>query len=384
PDAIYPRLWQEAYNALRFVPYSIIIFFYDIYSHSVLGQPKRSTWDMTTTLIIALLHAVRYAFQESSISFWRDFLRIPYQLSSTDRYHSASFFAQKLSLPGILQEFDSHEDGTRKINAHWLLPLQRVENEDDNIILYLHGGGYCMKDWQAYFTISQSLSEYLNQNIFAVSYSLAPETRFPGALADAVQAYFHLISMYKVKPSQIVIVGDSAGGGLAMSLLIYLRDHCYQLPKASILLSIKPWVDLTYGHQSWLKAEMYDTLPPRPHINALVNPARLYLGPEQYRRLSRHPYASPLFASNYDNLPPILIQSGGSETMTDEVRSFADKFAECKNTMSKHEEYEDMIHDFQAYPIKKARVAFLNMQKWIQFDIKQPKELYCAKKETVK
>lgn len=85
---------------------------------------------------------------------------------------------------------------------------------------------------------------------------------------------------------------------------------------------------------------MYDTLPPRPHINALVNPARLYLGPEQYRRLSRHPYASPLFANNYDNLPPILIQSGGSETMTDEVRSFADRFAECKNTMSKHEEYE--------------------------------------------
>lgn len=85
---------------------------------------------------------------------------------------------------------------------------------------------------------------------------------------------------------------------------------------------------------------MYDTLPSRPQIDALVNPARLYLGPEQYRRLSRHPYASPLFAKSYDNLPPILIQSGGSETMTDEVRSFADKFVECKYTMSKHEEYE--------------------------------------------
>lgn len=166
PDAIFPRLWQDAYNTLRFVPYSIIIFFYDIYSHSVLGQPKRTTWDITTTLIIALLHAVRYSFQESSIALWRVFLKIPYFLSSTDRYYSASFFARKLNLPGILQDFDSHEDGLREINAHWLLPLERTENEDDNVILYLHGGGYCMKDWQAYFTISQSLSEYLNCSVF--------------------------------------------------------------------------------------------------------------------------------------------------------------------------------------------------------------------------
>lgn len=166
PDAIYPGLWKEAYNALCFVPYSIVIFFYDIYSHSILGQPKRSTWDLTTTLIIALLHAVRYSFQESSISFWRAFLRIPYQLSSTDRYHSASFIARKLNLPGILQEFDSHEDGTREIDAHWLLPLEETENEDEKILLYLHGGGYCMKDWQAYFVISQKLSAHTNRSIF--------------------------------------------------------------------------------------------------------------------------------------------------------------------------------------------------------------------------
>lgn len=171
PDAIYPRLWEEAYRALRFVPHSIAIFFYDIYSHSVLGQPKRSTWDLTTTLIIALLHAIRYLFQESSISFWRAFLRIPYQLSSTGRYHLASFKAKQLNLPGILQDFDSHEDGTREINAHWLLPLERAENEDDKIMLYLHGGGYCMKDWQAYYVISQKLSEYINKSIFGKFFS---------------------------------------------------------------------------------------------------------------------------------------------------------------------------------------------------------------------
>lgn len=73
----------------------------------------------------------------------------------------------------------------------------------------------------------------------AVSYRLSPETRFPGALYDAVQAYFHLIDDYQIDPKDITFVGDSAGGGLIMSLLLYLRDHGYPLPETSIHISVK-------------------------------------------------------------------------------------------------------------------------------------------------
>lgn len=89
-----------------------------------------------------------------------------------------------------------------------------------------------------------------------------------------------------------------------------------------------------------MSAEKHDFLPTRPDPQALMNPARFYLGPEQYTKLCMHPYASPLFVKDYDHLPPILIQSGDSETMTDEVRSFVDKFFGCKYTMTRHEEYE--------------------------------------------
>lgn len=71
-----------------------------------------------------------------------------------------------------------------------------------------------------------------------------------------------------------------------------------------------------------------------------MNPARFYLGTDTYHSLNRHPYASPLFAEHFDHLPPILIQSGGCETMKDEVRSFAAKFEDCHSTIFKHEEYE--------------------------------------------
>lgn len=73
----------------------------------------------------------------------------------------------------------------------------------------------------------------------AVSYRLSPETRFPGQLYDAIQSYFHLLDDYQIKAEDIALVGDSAGGGLIMSLLVYLRDHGHPLPETSIHMSVK-------------------------------------------------------------------------------------------------------------------------------------------------
>ncbi len=74
----------------------------------------------------------------------------------------------------------------------------------------------------------------------AVDYRLAPETQFPGPLHDAVTAYFRLIDDLHVPPENIIVAGDSAGGGLALALLMYLRDNNYALPSGAILFS--PWV----------------------------------------------------------------------------------------------------------------------------------------------
>lgn len=80
----------------------------------------------------------------------------------------------------------------------------------------------------------------------ALDYRLAPETCFPGPLHDAVSAYFRLIEELHIPPENIILSGDSAGGGLCLALLMYLRDNDYPLPSGAILMS--PWV----GKQSVL------------------------------------------------------------------------------------------------------------------------------------
>jgi|SRR6266567_925861 len=77
-------------------------------------------------------------------------------------------------------------------------------------------------------------------NPTAVAYRLAPETRFPGSLHDAVSTYFRMLDDLHIPPSNILVAGDSAGGGLCLALLMYLRDNDYPLPAGAILLS--PWV----------------------------------------------------------------------------------------------------------------------------------------------
>ena len=88
-----------------------------------------------------------------------------------------------------------------------------------------------------------SISRYTECRVFAINYRLAPETRFPGQLHDAVSAYMRLTVDMGIPPEHIVIAGDSAGGGLALATLMYLRDNQYPLPSGAILQS--PWVDLT-------------------------------------------------------------------------------------------------------------------------------------------
>lgn len=166
PDTNYPALWKELYLVLFFIPYSIAVFISDIYSHSYLKKPKRPTWDIGTTLTVAIAHAFRNLFQSSSAALWRQVLYLPYRLSTSDKYYRSSFTARKLNLQGILKVHDALEDGTREIEAQWLLPEEEMDEEDKRVVLYLHGGGYCVKDWQAFLNVSHQLLHYSKLAVF--------------------------------------------------------------------------------------------------------------------------------------------------------------------------------------------------------------------------
>lgn len=94
-----------------------------------------------------------------------------------------------------------------------------------------------------------TLSRILKARVLSVDYRLAPEHVFPAGLHDSVAVYLHLTNTMGVNPASIIVAGDSAGGGMSMALLLYLRDNNLPLPGAAVLLS--PWCDLTMSLRSW-------------------------------------------------------------------------------------------------------------------------------------
>lgn len=99
-------------------------------------------------------------------------------------------------------------------------------------------------------------------------------------------------------------------------------------------------MDLTFGFPSWANAEAHDCLPPKPACWD-KNPAMLYLGKENHEELCRHPYVSPIYASNFNDLPATLIQSGGCEALRDEIVELVRKLKDSRmSTIVQHEQYE--------------------------------------------
>jgi hypothetical protein len=117
--------------------------------------------------------------------------------------------------------------------------------DSDFVILYLHGGAYTLGSPLSHRWASLRLAKRLpGTKIYVPHYSLAPEHKYPAGLADCISVYIHLSSTYK----NIIVAGDSAGGGMTVALTSYLRDEKKTLPKSLCLLS--PWVDMTFSDPS--------------------------------------------------------------------------------------------------------------------------------------
>jgi epsilon-lactone hydrolase len=181
-------------------------------------------------------------------------------------------------------------------------------------ILYLHGGGYIACSPETHRPLTFALTETLRARTFALDYRLAPEHPFPAALDDAVAAYDRLLAT-GVNPREIVIIGDSAGGGLTLAALVALRDRKRPLPKAAICLS--PWTDLAVTGNSLRRNEHSDAMFYGESIRRV---APLYAGSVP----ATHPLVSPLYAE-LGGLPPLLIFASDSEVLLDDAVRFADR-----------------------------------------------------------
>ena len=218
------------------------------------------------------------------------------------------------------------------IPALWISTPEVVE---ENIVLYLHGGGYVQGSINSHKEFGSRISRVSNSRVLLLDYRRAPENPYPAALEDAVAAYKWLIDGEGISPKKVIIGGESAGGGLTIATLLKLRDTGITLPAAAIILS--PWADLDMTGDSIRTKAKVDPLVSASDLFFL---ASLYIGDDD----PKNPYISPLYA-DLKGLPPMLIQVGSAEILLNDSTRIAEK-AKNAGVDVFLDIWEDMIHMF--------------------------------------
>jgi monoterpene epsilon-lactone hydrolase len=210
---------------------------------------------------------------------------------------------------------------------------------DDNIVLFLHGGGFQIGSVRSHRELIGAISAESGCRVLGIDYRRAPEHPYPAALEDTLAAY-DWIRAQGIGARHIAFAGDSAGGNLALAALLALRDRGSPLPAAAVLMS--PWTDLAATGDSYESCAGRDPLNNRAMLLAV---ARNYLGRSGD---PRDPLLSPLYA-DLAGLPPLLIQVGGREVVLDDSRRLAKK-ARAAGVEVDLDVWDDMIHVFQLFP----------------------------------
>ncbi len=231
-----------------------------------------------------------------------------------------------------------------KIPAEWIIPQKADHNK---VILYLHGGGYAIGSKQTHRSMVGQIAKKAGYCALLIEYRLAPEDPYPAALEDAVEAYRWLLDTGHA-PEDIVIAGDSAGGGLATATMLQIRDEKLPMPACSVLIS--PWVDLTISQDSVYK---YVARSPMLFLKEMKAWARNYAGIYPLD----HPKVSPMYA-DLTGLPPMLIQVSDSEVLVDEDKILAEN-AKAAGVDVTFQQFSGLIHVWQIYwrYLPQARIA---------------------------
>lgn len=220
------------------------------------------------------------------------------------------------------------------VPAEWISTPNVKKN---HVILYLHGGGWIAGSINTHRGLVARISRSSKARVLIIDYRLAPEHPFPAGLEDCIIAYKWLLSK-GIKPENIVIAGDSAGGNLTLASLIKLRDEGIKLPVAAVCIS--PGTDTTFSSES---------LKTKAEIDPFLSPEGMELMRKEYikDKDQKNPLVSPLYA-DLQGLPPLLIHVGSSEILLDDSVRFAESAREAGIDVTL-EIWEDMIHVFHAF-----------------------------------
>jgi epsilon-lactone hydrolase len=220
------------------------------------------------------------------------------------------------------------------IDCEWQRPKV---SDNERIVLYVHGGGYAIGSIVSHRGLASRLAHECGCAALLFNYRLAPENPYPAAIHDVAEVYQWLLDN-DYEPEKIAICGDSAGGGLVLASLLYLRDQKLPLPACTVLLS--PWADLTGAQTSHRENILLDPL---------IDPDSTALWGELYANGTPldTPYISPIFG-DFAGLPPMLIHVGTEEMLLDDSKRVLE-IAQKANIEAELKIWDGMIHVFQQF-----------------------------------
>jgi epsilon-lactone hydrolase len=224
------------------------------------------------------------------------------------------------------------------VEGWWQRPSSSNEEEEQGrAILFLHGGSYVLGSARGYRGLASQIASRTHVPVLAIDYPLAPEAVLPAAPEAAMTAWRWLVSK---GVREIAIVGDSAGGGLALATLATLRHATEGGAEGAAVAGVafSPWVDLAFTGRSMTDPKVED---PLLTYDRLRDSAQQYLGGAD----PRDPHGSPLFGE-LAGLPPLLIQVGTDERLLDDSRQYAAKAADA-GVPVRLEIWQGMHHVFQ-------------------------------------
>ncbi len=250
----------------------------------------------------------------------------------------------------LKQKYNITKDGNLPLDTYILKSNSR---SDERIVLYLPGGGYVEQPLTWHWHFLHNLTEQLNCTIFVPIYPKAPDNQYTAAIESVLKVYQHLLKI--AKPENMVIMGDSAGGGLSLAFAQYLLEQELPQPKDIILLS--PWLDITLNNPQVLA--MIDK-EPMLNWDMLVEAGKSYAG-ETPRS---HYLVSPIHGE-IKNLGKISLFIGTHELFLPDARKFREKAARQSVDIN-YFEYPKMNHVFPVFPIPEAKKALKQIVEIIQ------------------
>ncbi|MEO0436070.1 MAG: alpha/beta hydrolase [Pseudomonadota bacterium] len=219
--------------------------------------------------------------------------------------------------------------------------ITAANSRNTRAVLYLHGGGYIIGSKKTHRELCSRIAEVTEAQVLVIDYRLAPENPFPAAVDDAVKAYQYLIDE-GISTSQIMIAGDSAGGGLSLATMLSLKSRDESLPACACLFS--PWVDLTCSGDTQVPGVADDPMLTKEKLREMASA----YAPGNFE----NPIASPLFA-DLTALPPLLIFCGTREVLLSDSKKLAEKAISSGVHVELHVK-EGLVHVWQTLPVPEA------------------------------